>query len=292
MKVLALFLALSACSFDSNPSKDAEPTRKQELEARYKERVAELTAIYDWSASRDCDWTLWAGIASVSVPVDLDLAEYAPGEIHRRPAPSCWTEASGDQGAKSTVSNDMLIGYMWGRYETGDLAALQRLADYGTSHDWFMGLPKSMASRVLMKPNQIAMLGRAIYALSNGEDDRAFRNTPIYYAYVAEDYERHIQALGIILQGRITEKIGDLALTDVSDNALARLKELAEAEPGNPGYLVAYGVYTGDMTRAVDILLADQEEIPSYVRGENPTAYWLAEWTFWAKIALERMTDG
>lgn len=293
MHRILFLMALVGCI--SHPEKDAPGTRKDQIENLITESTAALNALADpatgWPSITDCDGTEWAGLACAGgYPVKIELAEYSPGEIHRRPAPSCWNATEGDVGAKATTSNDMLLGYMLCAWERKDLAAFQRLADYGERHHWIMGAPASEVDRVVMRPNLLSLLGRAIYDLSDGADNRAYRRTPMIHLPVLADYERHLQAIGIVLAGEVTTS-GEAELIDINDSMLKRLRELTEAEPLNPGFATALGIYTGDMTRAVDLFLDTATPIPSYVRGANPAAFAFAERLFWLQKARSHMGD-
>jgi hypothetical protein len=287
---IALYVfTLLACT--THKEKSSPSDRAEQVDALIFETSAALDAATDdtgWPSTTDCDGTLWAGLSCAGgFPVNIDLAEYAPGQIHRRPAPSCWV--NGDQGAKATVSNDMLEGYMLCRWEQGDLAAFQRLADYGEAHNWIMGEPLT-ETRVIMSPNLIGTLGRIIFKLSGGSDNRAYRHVVAVYPPVAEEYERHLQSLGIVFQGEVSEGGGE-SLLDIDGAMLDRLKQLASDEPQNPGYQTALGIYTGDMDPAVDLFLDPATPTPSYVRGDRPEVFALAERLYWLKKARARMRD-
>ncbi len=291
MRFLILALLLTGC-FGHHDEKSSPGFKRDQLLVKYSDTKAALAAISDrdtgWPSVNDCDGTLWAGIACAGgAPVKIELAEYSPGEIHRRPAPSCWNKDKGDIGAKSTVSNDMLIGYMWCLWAKQDISAFQRLAEYGEGHSWVMGEPAEEVGAVVLKPNEIGLLGRALFKLSEGHDDRIYRHTIREYVPVTADYERHIQALGIALQGEVTE--GGANLIEVSEQMLKRINDLVDAEPENALYQTIRGVYSGDMSKAVDLLLRDDVIVPTYFRGDNPAAYVHAEWLLAAKIALKRM---
>lgn len=293
MRLIILMAMLTACA--SHSEKNSPADRKAQIEYLINDSIAGLTALADpvtnWPSMTDCDGTLWAGLACAGgYPVKIELAEHTPGEIHRRPAPACWNSTAGDVGSKSTTSNDMLLGYFLCAWERRDLNALQRIADYGEKHHWIMGAPSTEIDRVLLKSNQLSILGRAIYVLSGGDDNHAYRRTPLVYLPVVADYERHLQAIGIVLAGDVTTG-GEAELLDINDSMLKRLHELVDAEPSNPGFATALGIYTGDMTRAVDLFLDTTAPIPSYVRGDNLAAFAFAERLFWLKKAHSHMRD-
>jgi hypothetical protein len=241
-----------------------------------------------WPSKVDCDGTLWAGLAcAAGVPVAIQLAEYEPGQVHRRPAPSCWD--GGDRGARATTSQDMLTGYMLCAWRRRDLAALQRLADYGERHDWVMGAPASATERVVLRRNLRGLLGRMILVLSGGKDRRGYRALAPIYLPVVEDYERHIQVLGIQMQGEVDAEtpLAELRDTGIEEHMYQRLKTMAEEAPADALFQGAYHEYSdGDMAAPTALLLDDATPTPTYVRGAD--TYKLVHWLHAASRVLRR----
>lgn len=289
MKLLYLLFFLTSCSyFNKHEGKSTDGSLPlDELRAKYEVVYAEVESSLDqdtgWPSMNDCDATLFAGLAcSIGFPVKIELAEYTPGEIHRRPYKACWNETVGDVGSESTISRDMLTGYTACLWKSGDLEGLKRLANYGEKNAWIMGKPKILLSRVLLGTNLTGALGRAIYKLSDGDSDRAYRHLPTVYPPVSKDYERHIQVQGILLQ----DSVDDNNLMSIDDEMLARLKENALAFPDDQLFAAALGRFTGDQNKTVDLLLADTP-CSSYVRGEKPELYCKINWLQAAKIVLD-----
>ncbi len=297
-------LAVAGCGlFETYPEKDGVEPMDQ-LRLRYQEQKEALGAASDpatgWPSSTDCDGTLWAGLACAGgAPVNVELAEYAPGIVHRRPVSvgACWTPEAGDLGSKSTVSQDMLTGYVWCLWRSSNVAATQRLAAAGEARPevvlgqtvgWVLGEPyPQMAEAVVLRPNLIGAVGRMLYTFSAGADSRSYRNYPALYPPTSIDYAQHLQALGIVLQGEIdtaTREAGLLAL-DIDGHMLARLREFAEAHPEDALFQASLGVYTGDYARATELLLDPNYAAPSYVRGAS-AAYALVHWLFAADLVL------
>lgn len=290
MKLLPLILLLTSCSyFEKHESKDvASDSRIDQLKAKYTQIYAEVEGALDqntgWPSVADCDGTLWAGLAcSVGLPVQIEKAEYAPGEIHRRPAPSCYNDTEGDVGSKSTISKDMLLGYKMCLWARKDLPALQRLADYGEKNDWIMGKPTELVSRVLLSGNGIGLLGRAIYALSSGSDDRYYRRLGYLFPKVEADFERHLQTHGILLQDSVDNSYN---LTSINGEMLDRLTENANAFPTDPLFAAALGRFTGDQSNTITLLLEEKMKCASYARGEKPELYCKLLWLQAAGIIL------
>lgn len=287
--IIAILAVLIACGILQKHSEtDASSTPATiALEVRFQTKLAELNAKADqetgWPSKDDCDGTLWAGLAAaVGAGVQLQLAEHAPGVIHRRPFTPCWTPEAGDQGSASTVSRDMVTGYLWGIWARRDLGAAQRLADYGQANAWIMGEPASDLSRVGMGTNLTGLLCRMVDKLSNGVDSRGCKHIPEAYFPVSADYEEHIQVLAILLQG---EANGGLALMDIDGMMLDRLNEAVAANPKDALYQAALGVYSGNYIASTNLLNSDSYEYPSYVRGSEN--YQLVHWLFAASIVLK-----
>jgi hypothetical protein len=295
-RLILTFLLIAGCEPKVKPA-DPKPDRFALLQATFDERLAATDfGETGWPNMEDCDGLLWSGLAAAAgVSVDLTLAEYEPGEWHRRPPPACWDGE--DRGSKSTISNDMIVGLLWGLWRQRDKASLTRLADYAAEHDFVIGEPfPEMASRVIMKPNVAMLLARSLFSATHGQYDRVWRRFPPTYLPVEKDYERHIQALSIALLGEINESLARQSLDatysqnllDVNQALLTRVQALADAEPQNPLYQAILGIYSGDFSTAIDLLLDDQTPIPTYVRGKDQQAYAVAQWLFVARLVLRR----
>lgn len=289
MNLLPFLLLLTSCSYltkHEGKSTD-ESLPLDELRAKYEVVYAEVESSLDpdtgWPSMNDCDATLFAGLAcSIGFPVKIELAEYTPGEIHRRPYKACWNEKDGDVGSESTISRDMLTGYMSCLWARKDLPALQRLADFGEKNDWIMGSPGYLVSRVFFGGNLTGILGRAVFTLSQSSDDRYYRRTGYLYPSVTADYERHIQVQGILLQ----DSIDDSYNLRINTEMLDRLTENAAAMPNDPLFAAALGRFTGEQAGTLEILLRDQNECPTYARGEKPDVYCKLNWLQSATILL------
>lgn len=285
--VVAVVLAASCGYLERHDEKSAPAgSELDELRALRDLKLAMLRAASDpatgWPSVDDCDGTLWAGLAAAAGAgwVRIDLAEHAPGVIHRRPTP-CWTPEDGDVGSKSTVSNDMLSGYLLAIWRRADLEAARRLADYGEGHDWVMGAPfPAMATRVVMSTNLRGLLGSVIYRLSGGADSRDIRWLPPVYVAVSEDYERHLQTIGILLAG----ELGHGLALDVNGTLLERLKENAAAAPDDAFVQAVLARYSGDFEPPFALLLDPAYQCPTYVRGAD--AYCMVHWLIAAEVVL------
>lgn len=270
----SLIFALTSCG--SNEEKPSSDARIEDLRIEYENRLDEYNKLTapegGWPSTKDCDATLWAGeVCSAGASVDIFLAEYEPGQIHRRPPPSCF-ENGATNGSASTVSNDMILGYLWCLWYLKDVDALKRLADYGEANNWIMGEPQS-SDRVYLKPNQIGLLGRMLTSLGVEKD---YASVPAAYFSVEKDYEKHLQVLGILLNGEVDGSI--------NDSMISLLKELSRKSDDALMH-AAYGRYTGNASVALDLLLSDTPT-PSYVRGHDN--YKLVHWLKAASVVLNK----
>jgi hypothetical protein len=279
--LLAIPLLVSCGINAKNKASDpSTPAEIEMLRSAFEEKSAEYVqltdATYGWPSLTDCDGVLWAGEAcAAGLPVKISLAEYKPGEIHRRPAPACWNKTDGDVGSKTTVSRDSLTGYLACISETNDVPAMKRLAEYGEKNKWIMGSPGT-EPRTWMQGNLTGLLGRMLE--KNGVKKSYSAISPNYLS-VKADYERHIQALGIYLQGETSGGI--------SDQMLERLEELRAVEPDNAFFAAIGSVYTGDPGPALGLLLDEETPRPTYVRGGAEENFARSHWLLASRILLK-----
>ena len=307
-----LFILLAGCSLlERHEEKDAsDPTQVEALRFSYAERLTTYDSIKDqqtgWPSALDCDGTLWAGLAcAAGVPdVKIELAELTPGVIGRRPGSDCHAsdlDGDGKPDSKSTTSQDMAMGYMWCLWRSKNLPATKRFADACQARPLaFEDLPAcilgepypEMAARVVLRPNGMGLLGRLLYNVSAGSDARPWRNTPSLYLPVLEDYEKHLQALGIALHGELDEQSADavpasaLYKLDINGQMLERLQELTSANPDDWTFQAVYSVYTGNYQPAIEILLRDPLACPTYARSSEVNC--VVSWLFAARLVLNR----
>lgn len=272
--------------------KESEPqnnARVGELRGKYEEnlKIAQNTWNKEtgWPDVSDCDATLWAGLGKASGAsfTQLELARQSDGKIHRRPNNPCFKDGV-DLGAKSTISKDMLLGYVYGIWRSGNKEALDGLFEYGKSHNWIMGEPASDVGRVLLTPNGIATLCRAMRSF--GGSDKTECHLPVSFASGNEDYQEHLAVLGILLWGEVS---GELGLTDqIPKGGLETLTDIAYKHANDALFQAAYAQYTdGNYTRSVDLLLGDYS-YPTYVRGSEN--YKLVHWLFAANLILRNFS--
>ena len=262
-----LFLACAENPFKKQkPEVDEMTVEREKLKQSYSDRLKKAGEWKDGIPSADdCDGSLWAGVAAASgVPVKLDKFLYPGDKPQRRPGETCYP---GD--SRSSTSNDQLIGLGLGSYLSQQKSIIKRIESYGRDNDWIMGDPPTGIGEVLMKPNL-----RIVYQRSAGRSPKV----PTFYTVVNKDFAYHTQVLLILWEGEESGKL--------SRNAVDRLKAASRAFPNDYLFEAAKGAYTGHMDRA--ILKLNQGIKPSsYVRGEEPERFALANWLLAARIALK-----
>lgn len=288
MRLFALTFLLLSCAADKKPrgshAADVSALRV-EFDSRKAAYELETNDRAGWASDSDCDGTLWAGIAcSAGAAVDIGRAEYEPGRIERRPGKSCYP---GD--SRSSISNDMLTGYLLCAWTQGDVGRVGRLAAYGEAHElrvgpalvgWVMGDPyPDMASRVVMRPGFIGLVGRMRCKLSHGSDCPSYRSYLNAYFPVRNDYEKHLQVLSIALDGEVEGKI--------DQTSVDRLRTLASEEPMNPLFAAVLGMYDGNMQHAINLLMDRDTPVPTYVRGDRSDLYAQIHWLRAAKFVID-----
>jgi hypothetical protein len=278
MRSIAIICAILVAACSKHSPKAATPSDLVDtLRGNYDGWLKELAAAKDpntgWLSLDDCDGALWMGEAvAAGHPGQLVLAEWAPGEIHRRPKASgeCYPKESA-----STVSNDMLTGYMLGMWATKDLDALTHLEAYGEDHGWRMGQPDTL-TETLLSPEGVGLLARAAEQL--GGSKKAYDAVPEACLPVQADYEYHIQELAIKLDGAITGSVSSLCLNALKTNAATF--------PNDALMQAVYGIYTGDESKAIALLTDPNYVAPTYVRPVPE--YFTIHRLFAAKTVLER----
>lgn len=257
------------------------------LRKAYEEKAQEAQEKFDretgWPSAEDCDGLLWAGIARAAGinSVLFNRAEQASGRLSRRPKAPCFADGK-DLGSDSTISKDMVLGYLYASWRSGDLGAMQRLAAYGESHYWVLGEPfPARADKVLLTGNQIGLLGRIIENLSGGQVLKPYRNIEPIYSMVKKDYEQHLMALFILLNGEVRGWI--------SSYEKHFLKYLRNSDRANPLFAAAYALYDDGDFNSVISGLGSATYTPSYARGSDN--YKLVAWLFTADLILRNFPE-
>lgn len=273
---------ITNCGKKVEEKKPEQNLRIEELRGKQKENLKKAQEAWSqktgWPSDDDCDGTLWAGLAKASGvnTVLLEKAKQADGKIHRRPTKPCW-ENGVDVGASSTISKDMLLGYVFGMWRSGNRGELESLFSYGKDHGWRMGDPASEVGKVFLTPNGIATLCKAIKSL--GGDYKSECDLPTVFSSGSKDFEEHLAVLGIILWGEVNGGT-------IPADAYQTLTDLAYKHAQDALFNSAYAGYaSGNFDVPTQLLLSDYS-YPSYVRGNEN--YKLVHWLFAADLILRK----
>ena len=289
-KLFCIFLFLLACGKKDIDEKKAEPSDFLErLRERYKWYLdEEIKKTWDvetgWPDAKDCDGLLWAGLAKAAgvSSVKLELAEYEPGKLHRRPKSPCWANGQ-DLGSKSTISRDMVLGWLWGSTAHSDWDAIKRFQQRGEDKNWVIGDPwPERPGEVLMNGNLIGLLGRI--SCSKWDYCPPYKYIEALHEKSEKDYVRHLTTLFILLDSKVDDMIKQV---DITENSLEMLKWNHEKDPNDLLFEAAYRLFTdGKFDNVISGLLSDNMYYPSYVRGSS--TYVDVYWLFTAKLVLDQ----
>lgn len=280
---LCLLLTISACNYldKIRPVAHTPQASKVELlESKYKaeiERYSDVSADALWPSETDCDAVLWASLASSSIPLDSTRSLAPDGRLYRRPSKDCYQKGE----SRSSVSNDMIVGFLWASFMNGLKSELIALKNYAEANKFVMGEPwPDGVGEVLMKPQVQGIMGRLLVHFEESAGD--YQDIRLPYLPSPKDYVRHIQTLMIALDGELTGYI--------TGQELELLKKYQKEDPDD--YLISAVVckYNNCMGFVVDMLLEDLPA-PSYVRGDNFEAYRTSHWLFSAKYVLNHIKD-
>lgn len=300
MKLLLVIVLFFSCSAKDVTEK-AQPSEKLgALRIAYREKMSNVKFDKEtgWPSVKDCDALLWAGLArAAGAELRLELAEYSSGELHRRPRPPCW-ENGEDKGSKSTISRDMILGWLWAKWRDKDIAALARFQNRAEAKNWVVGQPyPERAGEVLLTGNLIGLLGRTTCEV--------FQNCPIYrkiepiHSKSSVDYVQHLTVLFILLNGEVwgknTVEYGvvrsnfppEISQTDIKESEKKILEWHYEQNKNDALFSAAWHLYEdGNFDEPIDLLLSSVYTYPTYVRGDDN--YRDVHWLFVARLILRQ----
>lgn len=288
--IIVFFIAVMAifsCGKKEDPK--ALPLRlAKELKDAYEKKTNEAKETFDketgWPSALDCDGTLWAGLAASALgdSVRLDFAEIEDGRIGRRPKtkPSCYPNES-----KSTVSRDMVLGFLYGAYRSHDDQMFRKFHEKSRSTNWVIGDPwPERAGEVLLNGNLVGLMGRMACKFDQGCPN--YSKIPPMNSKSETDYVQHLTALFILLNGEVDE--GMIVTTAIPKADKELIKWQLDMHPSDALFNAAYHLYEdGKFDDAANLLLDPNYIYPSYVRGHEN--YKLVHWLFTAKLILDRL---
>lgn len=268
---ILLTLLLTGCGSTEKPKDPGPfiPELLSDAQENQLQMIVELGETQDlesgWPDALDCDGMVWAGHhACGSGEPDLRASAYPEvGRFGRAAARRCWTKEDGDVGSKTTWSNDMGKLLIAGAWCQKDRKILEDHERYGRANAWVMGEGEKaeVLARAVYRPHTIGLLYQAIFAL--GGPDNANRLWPNLYPQGLEGYEARLQMEDIWLRGEIALALDapqdaphlteSKSLLNVSRIMYRRIEEHHNRQPENPFYAALYGVYSGDITPALEI---------------------------------------
>jgi hypothetical protein len=262
MRLLFLLVLLSSCGIPNKKSNEIE-----RLQLAYDNQRMDFSSTAGWPSDVDNDGSLWAGLAArAGLSVNVAAAVQANGRVTRRP----FKDSIIPDESASSISNDMILGVIAGLLYQKEAKVLESVFNYGKVNSWVMGYPVYMAGRVVLKPNNIALLARSIDHL--GGPAYQERLIPLIYVPLQDsDYPTHLQLISFLVARDVGEAnyINELIVQETcnynQDDALAM-------------------AVCGRHDRATDLLLGDYQ-YPSYVRGSGN--YQRVHWLLAAKVILE-----
>ena len=171
---------------------------------------------YGWVHTDKCDAALFNGLIKAS-GYELDLEKGIDGgKPYRTPYKDCYSnelKARKDKSfdhkrrSDSTISQDMLVGYLWGFFATGEIDEIEKIRRYSKANTWVIG--EGDFSRVAVKPN----MQKTIYLLA----DKTYGGLNSKWFGGEADTDKHVIALHIILRGIVEGFIDEDALEVIED---------------------------------------------------------------------------
>jgi hypothetical protein len=240
--LLACLCLMYACAAGKKDIPDS-PTADPALLAKYNTYV-NLAGSYP---DDDCDWLLFASLIDVAggVKANVPGARDAKGRWHRTVAQDCYPDRS-----KSTISKDMFMGLLWWLWFNERVDLAEETFEYGLDHTFVMG--DGPKSRVYMSENEQYTLALIVHVLG-GKDFTVWKFEPLWVGDAVDSYGAHLEVIHAALRA---------LLGYGRDGAKEALAEHVAAQPNNPLFHAALGLYTGDQTRATELLL-DERMCPS-----------------------------
>lgn len=266
-------IVLSACGCSKRDKPAIDPvtplTTLDDKAGVYEAQLSEALDLQGFVHDR-CDGLLFRTLLAVARGVEdreLILSAREPsGKWHRHPLKDCYIDDR-DNGSKSTISNDMLLGLAWWAWEFKAADVVKGVIDYGKAHNWNMG--DGDPFRTIMRPSLIITYydiarklgvdaGTPLFPLLEqerwgGEVSTMNYGTVLQLNLYTDEvslqtgYEAHLQVLHTLLRAHV---LGAASVVD-----LDVLKSQAERQPNNALFQAAYHLYAdGDQSEALKAL--------------------------------------
>ncbi len=198
--------------------------------ARYTQSVQPVELTF----ADDSDGLLFASLtaAGTGQTFAVERWEGKPGEFFRNP----------DHAKCKPTSRDMYIGLMWYMWAAKRVDLAERVFDYGLDHVFVMDA-RDKGTSYLLEDEQFTL---ALVAHRLGGKDYTVWKLPTPCTSKLSGFEAHLQSLVIGLR----------ALLDAGDTVNEKCaKDLAAGQPNNAWFAAVAGLYSGDQTHTVEMLL-------------------------------------
>jgi hypothetical protein len=280
--VITIMRFISSCSYlQPKHKKVASPKRSNLIVEKAKTYVSlnEEMKPNQGIMKGDCDWLLHNAIAYLSGIGTYETilsAQDDDGRLWRTPERDCLSSGR----SKSTVSGDMVLGFILATTVKGHHAALEKFIEHAEQSEWFIGDHDGSLDgqrRVSISSQLQALAYRARHFLTGEKHWKM--DVPTVYSPV-KGFQAHLQTLTIL-----TNAIVNKGMTQVEVNTL---KSQLENDPKNALFAAILARFTdGDFAVAQKVLLDESlfpsDRLPSakdrcvsylWMHGEKPS-----DWT-------------
>lgn len=224
MKLLLTFLiAAFGCSGGNKPKKAKVETVDllKERQKLYCELSEKIYIQFEGTVDPKCDAALFTGLHGLTcnyVTFDQFESEDEPGKLCRRPGCTCWdNREDGRPQSDSGFSKDMATGAQTYLAKYPDPDFVQRIVQYGEDNNWVVCDGETTAD-VLTKCTMTPKIINRWFKLAKKQGVTLEITIP-------EDYEAHLQIVGIINEYLLYDA--------VSDSSLRKIRAQAKREPNN-----------------------------------------------------------
>lgn len=206
---------------------------------------------HGWLES-ECDALLSNSLAAYAgLSIDISKAEEQPGRWRRHPD---FSKCLPGNGSKSTISKDMMRGLLLYLWKTKDLAAIERIQEYGSKNNWVMGEAEDEESywgRVVFWPLVPQIKDMSKLMQTSLQNAVLSYNDEYGYVVLKRTFEAHLHVLNIYLRAQM--------YGGITDYELAALKEYSKFQPRNALFsAMAAKFSTGDYSWAIALLLDER----------------------------------
>lgn len=248
--ILIISLGLSGCFLkDDNKSKKSMAEKLDELREKHSLYISLVknNRLENGWIFHGCDGLLFNSLLSAGgVDIDINLAEDR-GKWYRTPEHTCLAEAR----SRSTISRDMILGWLFHIWQHNDRAALDRFITYGKANRWEIGEHDGTLdgqNRVTMTPTFQATIFELAYRM--GVEDNGQRSIPQIWTPTT-GFASHLQVLTILLRGLLIGGIDDIMLNTLRANS--------ERNPNNALFSATLNKFSnGDQADAINLLLEEK----------------------------------